>query len=392
MISKAHPTASDKSSSEKDTSGTQLLSGNLQQVSIGKPLPFDICDVGGRLLLARGQVIHSEGQLEGLLDRGALVHRDLAAETVEKIQQARPHELPAHWGAGGSQLGRVLTGEVDAQFESTLLCAAKPVLALIECDPDLAILQVVRPDDGPESNYSSRHAMHAAIAGLLAARRLGWGADAGKSLFRAALTMNLSMSELQNRLATQVTPLTTLQRQTIREHPSRAAELLSVAGVTDPMWIEAVAHHHEQPDGRGYPKGLSDTQELALLLNRADSFTARFSPRVIRPAQPPDVAVRQFFAGNPKDPFINAIVKEFGLYPPGSTVQLANGEMGIVMRRGETATTPVVAVLTASNGAPLMTPIRRDTAIAGHAVVAVVPATKLKMQLPIELLVQVCSR
>jgi hypothetical protein len=157
------------------------------------------------------------------------------------------------------------------------------------------------------------------------------------------------------------------------------------------MWLEAVARHHEQPDGSGYPQRRTDVQELALLLNRVDSFTAKFSPRVIRPALPADTAVRQFFAADPKGAFTGAIVKEFGLYPPGCTVRLASGETGIVMRRGPTATTPVVAVLTARNGDPLMTPLRRDTGSSGHGVAAVVPAAALKVRLPIERLVQACA-
>ncbi len=371
--------------------GMQSLTTQLKQIRIGEPLPFGICDAEGRLLLARGQEIQSEGQLEGLLARGVFVHRDLTAELVEKIDNAKPQQLPALWSDSSAQLGRVLKAAVDQQFEAALERAARPVLALIQRSPDLAILQVVRPDEGSPSNYANRHALHAAIASNLAVQRLGWGAEAGKQIFRAALTMNLAMSELQNRLAAQVTPLTTLQRQMIREHPQRGAELLQAGGVADPMWIEAILRHHEVPDGSGYPRGLTDTHELALLLNRVDIFTAKLSHRVIRQALAPDAAVRQFFAADPKSPITAAIVKEFGLYPPGATVRLKNGELGIVMRRGDTAATPVVAVVTARNGDQLMVPLRRDSAQAEYAVAAVVPNSVLKVRLPMERLLQACA-
>lgn len=371
-------------------SAFQPLSGEVHRVRVGEPLPFGICDAEGRLLLARGQLLQSQGQLEGLLDRGAYVHRDFTAEVVAKIAQAKPHELPAYWTPGSNQLNRVLKATVDPQFGENLKRAAAPVHALIERDPDLAILQVVRPEDTQATNYANRHAIHSAIAAQLAAQRLGWGADTAATLMRAALTMNLAMSELQNRLAAQVTPLTALQKQAIHDHPTRAAELLEAGGVTDPLWLEAVARHHEEPDGKGYPMGRTDVQELALLLNRVDRFTAKFSPRAIRPALAADTAVRQFFAADPQSPYTNAIVKEFGLYPPGSTVRLQSGELGMVMRRGPTATTPVVAVLTARNGDQLLAPTRRDTSQAGHGVVAVVPNTALKVRVPIERLVQAC--
>ena len=372
-------------------SSFQPLSAQVSRIRIGEPLPFGICDADGRLLLARGQVIHSQGQLEGLLDRGSYIHRDVVTEVVEKIRNAQPHELPGMWGASASQVGRVLKAQVDSQFEGALERAVQPVVALIERDPDLAILQIVRLEEGPVTNYTNRRAIHAAITGHLASRRLGWDPAAGRQLVRAALTMNLAMAELQNRLASQVTPVTALQRQAIEDHPRRAAELLCTAGVTDSMWIDAVERHHEVPDGSGYPRGLTDVHEMALLLNRADVFTARFSARVVRPAQLADHAARQFFASDARSVFTAAIVKEFGLYPPGSTVRLKSGELGMVIRRGDTAATPLVAVLTTRQGDPLMTPLPRDTAQAEFGVAAVVPSSALKVRLPLERLVQACS-
>lgn len=369
-------------------SALQPISTQIQQIRIGEPLPFGICDAEGRLLLAQGQVIHSQGQLQGLLDRGAFIHRDAVAEKLKEIDNARPHELPSLWGESSSLVGRVLKATVDKQFEHALERASRPVLALIRRDPDLAILQVVQPEEGPVTNYANRHAMHSAIAGHLAAERLGWGADSGKSLFHAALTMNLAMSELQNRLAAQVTPLTALQRQVIHEHPVRCAELLQAGGVTDSTWIEAVARHHERPDGSGYPRGSTDSHELAQLLNRVDVFTAKLSGRVVRPALAADVAVRQLFAADAKSPYTAAIVKAFGLYPPGCAVRLKSGEQGIVMRRGDTATTPVVAAVTTRNGDQLLRPIRRDTGQAEHAVV---PSSSLKVRVPLERLVHACA-
>jgi hypothetical protein len=257
----------------------------------------------------------------------------------------------------------------------------------VQRDPDLAILQVVRQDDQPINQYSSRHAVHVAVAGQLAAVRLGWGTDTATSLFRAALTMNLSMSELQDKLATQVTPLTALQRQAILEHPERGAELLETAGVTDPDWLAAVRGHHCFEPG-GYPQGLGDTGELAKLLHRADVFAAKFSPRSTRAAQAPDAAVRNFFQAAPGDAMTAAIVKEFGLYPPGATVRLKSGEIGVVMRRGERANTPMVAAVTDCNGDVLLRPERRDTAKPTHAVVATLPAKALKVRVNVEAMIR----
>jgi hypothetical protein len=364
------------------------LSQHRHLVTLGQALPFGIRDAEGRLLLARDRVIETLEQLEGLLSRGTCIDGTEIEDPTHQIMSAKTEELPQLWSTSMSQVSRALRSKVDGEFRATLARAAQPVLALVRRDPDMAILQVVRLEDGPITQYASRHAVHTAVAGQLAARRLGWGDRTADSLFHAALTMNLSMSELQDKLATQLTPLTPLQRQTLREHPERTAELLQTAGVRDLDWLAAVRTHHEKGDGKGYPQGTSDVGELAMLLQRADAFTAKFSPRATRGVMAPDVAARQFFQADPGNPMTAAIVKEFGIYPPGCVVKLKSGETGIVMRRGASAQAPIVAVVTDLNGNPMLRPQKRDTATAGHAIAGVLPAKALRVRMPVQALVR----
>lgn len=46
-----------------------------------------------------------------------------------------------------------------------------------------------------------------------------------------------------------------------------------------------IRHHHERPDGEGYPDGLSgsDIHPLARIISVADAFDAMTSPRPYRP-------------------------------------------------------------------------------------------------------------
>jgi HD-GYP domain-containing protein (c-di-GMP phosphodiesterase class II) len=336
------------------------LGQHSHRIAPGEPLPFGICDADGRLLLAVGQVIGSDDQLKSLLDRGAFVDETGTGDAAQEVARARPEELPGLWVRGTDRMARALRGKPDAGFRNALAEASRPVLALIQRDPDLAVLQVVRAEDPPLTQYACRHALHSAIAGTLAAERLGWDQSTAASLFNAALTMNLSVVDLQDKLATQVTPVTALQRQALLEHPERTAELLQDAGVTDTDWLAAVRSHHAQADGSGYPKHITEVGELGLMLQRVDRYTAMLSARATRPALPPDVAARQFYLEDPGSPVTAAIIKEFGIYPPGCTVRLRSGETGMVFRRGGNANTPIVAVVTDRAGDALLTPLRRD--------------------------------
>lgn len=363
------------------------------RIRLGGPVPFNIRGDDNRLLLARGQIIHDEAQLAALFERGALVDGDEAKTLRDHVIEAPVETLPALWSSCIDRVGRTLRAPVLPTFAQALQEAAEPVLALVERDPDLAIFQVVRQEAaGRGGSYGIAHSVHTAIAGYLVARRLGWEPAGVERVFKAALTMNLAMIELQGRLATQVTPLTAAQRDAIHRHPQLSAEMLESSGVDDAQWITAVRDHHEAPDGRGYPRGLSEVDDLAALLRRVDIYTAKLSARITRLAMPANLAGRELFLQDAKHPMSAAVVKEFGVYPPGCPVQLQCGELGVVIKRGATANTPVVAALTSRTGEALIEPARRQTEQDGYAVVAVVPESALRVRVSPEKLVLLASR
>jgi hypothetical protein len=62
------------------------------------------------------------------------------------------------------------------------------------------------------------------------------------------------------------------------------------------------------------------------------------------------------------------LLRVVGLYPPGTFVELANGESAVVIVRGAKAHTPIVASMRRKDGGLLMQPVRRDTLRPGFAV------------------------
>jgi HD-GYP domain-containing protein (c-di-GMP phosphodiesterase class II) len=368
----------------------QPLSLHKTRFQAGKPTPYGIFDVGGRLLLARGHQFDSHEQLEKLIEREATVDVREFDDPARKIANARRDQLPAYWEDSMGEVGRLLRSSAAGDFTRSLDEASRPLLALIERDPDLAILQAVRTEavDGGPTSYASRHAVHTATAACLAATRLGWSTAQKQCVLRTALTMNISMAELQNKLVTQVSPVTPMQRAEIQSHPERSAAMLEMAGVTDSDWLEAVRQHHEEHDGSGYPHRPARINEVAQLVHSADCFTAKLSPRLKRQPMLADAAARLQYQSAKGDALTAALIKEFGLYPPGCTVRLKSGEVGMVMKRGDSASTPVVAVLTDRSGNLRLEPARRDTARPEFGIAAVVPLAALKVRVGLEKLIQ----
>jgi HD-GYP domain-containing protein (c-di-GMP phosphodiesterase class II) len=236
--------------------------------------------------------------------------------------------------------------------------------------------------------YGVHRSLQTAITSFLVATRLAWDPAATERVFKVALTMNLSMLELQGQLARQRTAPSDEQRAALRTHPMRSVRILEQAGVADADWLHAVLRHHEVEDGSGYPVGCTDVGELASLARRADVYTSKLASRSTRDELAADVAGRQMFMQDPGHPMTAALVKEFGIYPPGCHVRLASGELAVVVARGATITTPVVACLTNELGVPLPAPLRRETTARAHAVVAVVGEASVGMRVPLERLLE----
>jgi hypothetical protein len=63
------------------------------------------------------------------------------------------------------------------------------------------------------------------------------------------------------------------------------------------------------------------------------------------------------------------LIKQLGIYPPGTLVKLANGEIAIVVRRGQTAKTPQTRGLQDRRGVKYSEPTHRDTSDEQFAIV-----------------------
>jgi hypothetical protein len=189
----------------------------------------------------------------------------------------------------------------------------------------------------------------------------------------AAITMNLSVLTLQGQMAKQDVPMRESQKALIRQHPGEAAERLQKLGVTDSEWLCAVSQHHERPDGSGYPHALIQVAEIAVALRVADVFMAKISPRTLRAPLPIREAAKQLYGEDKGGPLSSAVIKEFGVYPPGEVVRLASGEIAVVMRRTANPRCPKVACMTDAKGSPVTHTVLFDTDSPEHAIVGSTP-------------------
>jgi len=349
-------------------------------IAPGRPLPFKVLDGQGRLLLAAGQRVLDLRQLQALLERGACVEyeevrivrqqRQAAADSGGRASSARKRTLFDAWEQQTWTLDALLklVGR-DATLAPQIEAFVDAHLALIDRHLDAALFLCIRQDDRRFALYGLTHALHTATVAACCARFLGWVPERVRRLVGAALTMNVSMLELQAHMAEQHEPPNKKQLELIRSHTSRSARMLHDSGITDTEWLQAVEDHHERPGGGGYPLGVADVGDMAHLLRAADVFMAKISPRALRAPLLPQVAARQLFQDEKGGPVAAALIKSLGVYPPGDFVKLKNGDSAIVVQHTTAGNAPIVAVLVDGAGRPVHGAPRRDTATPEFAIV-----------------------
>ena len=353
---------------------------------VGKPLPRDLVDSLGRVLLSRGSIIESAEKVEELIQRG-VYYSELLSMGGGQAGSPRQQQ-PSRRFVEANPFERI--SEVIDDLE--LLCCgdAPPVgfetrintLASIlanTCDNDTAaaLASLVLSE---KTSYAIKHSVDVAILAAVVGQKAGLSQRERLSVVCAALTMNISMLEYQDWLQSQASRLTEDQLFVVHKHPLEAVTILAQAKVKDLAWLQAVATHHENPDGSGYPRGTTGAENLPMggqILRIADMYTARISARAFHTTESANATLADILAMGRKQSLIPSLVEQFikalGFYPPGCFVRLVCGEIGIVVRRGKSLNQPVVYSLVTTSGGHLGSPVRRETSMERFAVAGLVP-------------------
>lgn len=357
-------------------------------VRAGMSLPWDVHDAEGQLLLARGHLLTNDSILDNLIARGGCVHLREAGKPTGEIDVAPP--LPVRYASLKLELAWLLSHPGKADFIARIRGIADVVAGLTERDVDQLIFLIIRHDYTQFAIYGSVHSLHVATLCSVLAHRLDWPVTRHLRLLCAALTMNLSIIELQGALAGRLDPLTDAHRAAIHAHPLTSAAMLREVGLVDDAWLAKVEQHHEEPGGRGYPRGIDTPVDGAQILRFADQFAAKHAWRADRGAIPAQQVARELYLQSQGHPLAALLIKEFGIFPPGCFVQLVSGEAAIVVRRGSTANAPIVASIINRNGDTIAAPVERDTAVPEYAISTTLDERLVLARVPLETLYALC--
>ncbi len=169
-------------------------------------------------------------------------------------------------------------------------------------------------------------------------------------------------------------PLDPEEWNIVKQHPLIGEELIKGHTKLPPIVAKVAGEHHLRRDGTGYPNSRSfeDTDAVTRAIMIIDTFDDLISDRTYRPGLSPSKALKIIVdaAKDSLDPrWATQFFLSIGVYPVGTVLELAEGEIGIVTKyhpHPETGTPASrleqkfsVMILKNRSGFPLAKPVIR---------------------------------
>lgn len=200
-------------------------------------------------------------------------------------------------------------------------------------NPDALFLLTKLKDAGAEA-YG--RALDVAIYVLTFGRHLGFPREELQVLGMGGLLIDVGKTRLPKTLLAKRGPLNGEEHKLMKTHVQHSTDILGRSQWVSRALLDMVLTHHEREDGSGYPRGLRGPQIgiYGKIAGIADCYEDLTSEQPFAPPLAPHAALKVLEEWKTRlfqEDLIEEFVQCIGIYPVGSLVELASGEVAVVM-------------------------------------------------------------
>jgi len=190
--------------------------------------------------------------------------------------------------------------------------------------------------DDDDRNYLVTHSVNVTFYSLIIGEAMKYTDQQLLELGMGTILIDAGMTKVPVYIIHKQSNLTDNEYQMIKAHPLHGYKSLILFPDINERIANISLQHHEQYDGKGYPRGLKgkEIDEYARIAAIADSYEAQISNRSYRKKTGAYHAMKNLLASgvNKFDPDILKIfLSRMSVYPIGSLVELNDKQIGIVI-------------------------------------------------------------
>ncbi len=179
------------------------------------------------------------------------------------------------------------------------------------------------------------HSLNVAILSMAIAHEFDLSQEQVIGIGMGALFHDIGEMASQTRSLYKVSDLTPKERQAITQHPKRGREMLEKGFNFPKPALEAISQHHERLNGTGYPLGLKENalHLYSKIIMVADAYDELSNNPQLEKSLTPYQALSYLYSRREEEFWeeaVGALIRNLGVYPPSSLVEMTDGSIGIV--------------------------------------------------------------
>ncbi len=205
---------------------------------------------------------------------------------------------------------------------------------------DQLLTNLVNLGSGEHNFYN--HNINVTVLSLMLGLAAGFKGDALRQLAVGALLHDIGKIEIPPQVVNKIGKLTPPEQTLLRRHPSLGRLLTERVRNMPSMSRAVIEFHHEMMDGSGYPHGVGGERipkqvRIVTIANLYDNLCNASDPAK---SLTPKLALALMYKKYSKklDPeLVELFVRNMGVYPPGTVVQLNDDSIGLVVTANSAA-------------------------------------------------------
>ena len=191
-------------------------------------------------------------------------------------------------------------------------------------------------EEGQEGDKYHFHVFNVAIIAMILGKALNLSKQELTYLGLGALFHDIGKNQIPKQMLQNRPQVTPAENNLYKMHIRYAMDVINNIKDFPEAAKVIINQHHEFLDGSGYPRKLKGNQinKLTQIVSIANEFANQCSPTDRHPARTPYHALSHLYKTQGEKlnkKVLGLLIKELGVYPPGSIVQLSNEMYALVM-------------------------------------------------------------